>query len=72
MEEEIKTVPFMTYIPESTIALEFTAKIYVNGEVKEATMKIDDAGMIREGMIKGEEYEEENSIWSLYEEMGKE
>ena len=53
--EEIKTVPFITDIPESTISLEINATIFVDGELQMATMRIDDAGTIRKQMIKGEE-----------------
>lgn len=63
--EEIKTVPFITDIPESTISLEINATIFVDGELQRATMRIDDAGTIRKQMIKGEEYEDENAVYTL-------
>lgn len=66
--EEIKTVPFITDIPESTISLEINATIFVNGELRVATMKIDDAGVIRKQMIKGEEYDVENAVYMLTDE----
>lgn len=69
--EEIKTVPFITDIPESTISLEINATIFVDGEVKVATLKIDDAGTIRKQMIKGEEYDEENMTYALTDEVKK-
>lgn len=64
-EQEIKTVPFITDIPESTISLEINATIFVGGELRVATMKIDDAGVIRKQMIKGEEYVDENEVYIL-------
>lgn len=67
-EQEIKTVPFITDIPESTISLEINATIFVDGELKVATLKIDDAGTIRKQMIKGEEYDEEYGQWVLTDE----
>ena len=66
--EEIKTVPFITDIPESTISLEINATIFVDGELKVATLKIDDAGIIRKQMIKGQEYEDENAVYTLTDE----
>lgn len=63
--EEIKTVPFITDIPQSTISLEIIATIFVDGELRVATMKIDDAGVIRKQMIKGEEYDDENAVYTL-------
>jgi len=66
--DEIKTVPFITDIPESTISLEINATIFVDGELKVATLKIDDAGIIRKQMIKGEEYDDEHGYWVLTEE----
>ncbi len=68
MMEEIKTVPFILDIPENTVALEINATIFVDGELQMATMRIDDAGTIRKQMIKGEEYEDENEVYTLTDE----
>ena len=68
-EQEIKTVPFITDIPESTISLEINATVFVDGELKVFTLKIDDAGTIRKQMIKGEEYDEEHGQWVLTDEV---
>ena len=67
--EEIKTVPFITDIPESTISLEINATIFVDGELQRATMRIDDAGTIRKQMIKGKEYDDEKHEFTVFEEV---
>lgn len=67
MSEEIKTVPFMWDIPESTVELEMVAKCYIDGEIKKATSTIKDIGTIRKGMIAGEEYDEANAVYELVE-----
>ena len=72
MNEEIKTVPFITDIPQSTIGLKIEATMYVDGKVVSATMEINDADVIREGMLKGEEWEDENARYALTEEAKKE
>lgn len=66
--DEIKTVPFIIDIPESTIMLEINVEMLIGGEVKAATMSIADAGIIRRQMIKGEEYEDEYGQWMLTDE----
>ena len=72
MEEEIKTVPFITNIPQSTIGLKITATVFIDGELHTAVTEINSADVIREGMVKGEEWEEENTRWVLTDEARKE
>lgn len=67
MRQEIKTVPFMWDIPESTVELEIIAKCYIDGEIKEATFTIKDISTIRKGMIAGEEYDEANAVYEVAE-----
>lgn len=67
MRQEIKTVPFMWDIPESTVELEIIAKCYIDGEIKEATSTIKDIGTIRKGMTAGEEYDEANAVYEVAE-----
>lgn len=59
-ELDIETVPFITHVPKSTIALKIIATIFVNGETHEAEMTLNDAADIRDGMIKGDEWDFEN------------
>ena len=72
MDDEIKTVPFITNIPQSTIALKITATIFVDGELHTAITEINSADAIREGMLKGEEWDEEHARWFLTDEVRKE
>lgn len=66
-EFDIKTVPFITNIPQSTISLKIIATIYVDGELQQAETTIDDAGDIREGMLRGDEWDDENGKYVLNE-----
>ena len=70
--EEIKTVPFITDIPENTVALEINATIFKDGEIQRMTMTIDDMNTIRNQIIKGQEYEDENVVYMLTDEARKE
>lgn len=58
-------VYFVTTIPKNTVELAITAKVYVNGEILAAHMKIDDMEEIRECILKGEQWGEENTVWKL-------
>ena len=64
-KEEIETTPFIITIPKATISMEIKAKIYINGEIKEAVTTIDDAGEIHDGMIKGYEWEEDHTVYEI-------
>ena len=72
MENEIKTVSFITDIPQSTIALKITATVFIDGELYTAVTEINSADEIREGMLKGEEWEGENAVYTLMDEARKE
>ena len=69
---EIKTVPFIIDIPENTVALEINATIFKDGEIQRATMTIDDMNTIRNQIIKGQEYMDENTVYMLTDEARKE
>ena len=68
---EIKTVPFMFDIPTTALELEIKAKVFLQGEVRECTTKLD-IEEIRKGMVAGEEWEDANGVWCLTEEAKKE
>ena len=63
--DELKTVPFILDIPENTVALEINATIFKDGEIQRATMTIDDMNTIRNQIIKGQEYVDENEVYTL-------
>ena len=70
-KDDIETVPFITHIPKSAISLEINAKMYINGKIEEATMILDSADDIREGMIRGEDWEDENGTYIMTDEARK-
>lgn len=69
---EIKTVPFMFDIPDGTLELKITAKVYLNGQIQECGTEITDMGEIRKGIVAGEEYNDANAIYTLTDEAKKE
>lgn len=69
---KIKTVPFMVDIPENTLELKITAKIYINGRIHECGTEITDLTEIRKGMIAGEEYDAANAMYALTDKAKKE
>lgn len=69
--DNIETVPFITHVPKSTIALEINAKMFVNGKIQEATMTLDSSDDIREGMIQGDDWEAENVRYVITDEARK-
>lgn len=68
----IKTVPFLVDIPENTLELEITAKVYINGQILKYGTEITDLTEIRKGMIAGEEYNAANAMYVLTDKAKKE
>lgn len=71
-DDDIKTVPFITYIPDNAIKIVISATILDdNDEFHQAqmTLKLSD---IREGMIDGDQWESENVKYVVNEEYLKE
>lgn len=65
---ELKTVPFMTHIPDNSIKLNIKATLLNNDDTMsqaELNLGLRD---IRDGMIDGEEWENENVRYVLTEE----
>ena len=71
-EGEIKTVPFLVDIPENTLELEITAKVYLNGQIQKCSTEITDLTEIRKGMMAGEEYYAANAEFVLTDKAKKE
>lgn len=69
---EIKTVPFIFDIPENTIELEISAKIYQDGKIRTCCSEIRDMANIRKGIVVGEEYDDAHAIYELTDEVKKE
>lgn len=72
MENVIKTVPFITEIPEGTIALEIKATLFVNGKMITANTVINNAAVVQNGILRGYEYDEEHAVYKLTDEYMKE
>ena len=64
-EKELETVSFITQIPKGTVGLKIIATIYEGGELKTAEMNLNNAADIQDGMILGEDYESDNSNYTL-------
>lgn len=59
---QIRTVPFMTDIPEGTIALEINATIFEKGKMVNYQLQIDDSAIIHRQMLEGYQYDEEHEV----------
>jgi hypothetical protein len=69
---EVKTLPFITEIPENTIALEIRATLLDDDSTTQlATAKLN-FSQVREGLLKGDEWETENTVYSLTDKALKE
>ncbi len=65
-EYDVKTVPFITNIPINTIKLEINATVMDNDTDETFTVGSKmSAGVIREGMIAGDEWDSENTYYAL-------
>lgn len=65
---DLELVPYVTYVPVNTIALEIHATIFENSEMQE-TVKSEDMAMIRQGMKDGQDWEDEFGRYELTEKM---
>jgi hypothetical protein len=63
--KEIKTVPFLTDVPEGTISIEINVKMLVEGKIVEGKAIIDDSASIHKNMVAGAEYEWDHAVFSL-------
>jgi len=63
---DLELVPYVTYVPANTIALEIHATIFDNSEIQE-TIKSEDTAMIRIGMKNGIDWEDEFGRYELTE-----
>jgi hypothetical protein len=62
---EIKTLAFITDIPENTIALEIRATVLNDDSTTQlATAKLN-FSQVREGLLKGDEWIDENTVFKL-------
>jgi hypothetical protein len=69
---EVKTLPFITDIPENTIALEIRATILNDDSTTQlATAKLN-FSQVREGFLKGDEWADDNTFYKLTDEALKE
>ena len=67
---DLELVPYVTYVPANTIALEIHATIFDNSEIQE-TIKSEDTAMIRIGMKNGIDWEDEFGRYELTEKSRK-
>lgn len=66
-EYDVKKVPFITDIPINTIKLEIICTVMDGEETFDVSCKMDTSD-VREGMISGEEYDFNNTVYKLSDE----